>query len=141
MDNSTSADLTPPLNEDRTLSQAQWERAGLSGDDSMEDDSDGEVDVGEGGKEGNHQRIAEEGEEEGSEEVDMEEEELEGDEEDDEEDEDEDEDEALDLSDHENDETLYCICRSRDDGRFMVSCDQCNEWYHVDCIGMPKTKV
>lgn len=29
---------------------------------------------------------------------------------------------------------LYCICRKPDDERAMIACDQCNEWYHFDCI-------
>ncbi|KAH7550304.1 hypothetical protein JRO89_XS13G0168000 [Xanthoceras sorbifolium] len=29
---------------------------------------------------------------------------------------------------------LYCICRKPYDGRAMVACDQCDEWYHMDCI-------
>ncbi|XP_039249955.2 CXXC-type zinc finger protein 1-like [Styela clava] len=32
--------------------------------------------------------------------------------------------------------TLYCICRSPDIDRFMIMCDQCEEWYHGDCINM-----
>ncbi|KAK2664046.1 hypothetical protein Ddye_002620 [Dipteronia dyeriana] len=29
---------------------------------------------------------------------------------------------------------LYCICRKPYDGRAMIACDQCDEWYHMDCI-------
>ncbi|XP_049828645.1 CXXC-type zinc finger protein 1-like isoform X1 [Schistocerca gregaria] len=28
----------------------------------------------------------------------------------------------------------YCICRSSDSSRFMIACDNCEEWYHGDCI-------
>ncbi|XP_046395582.1 CXXC-type zinc finger protein 1-like isoform X1 [Ischnura elegans] len=28
----------------------------------------------------------------------------------------------------------YCICRSSDSSRFMIGCDNCEEWYHGDCI-------
>ncbi|XP_059443641.1 lysine-specific demethylase JMJ17 isoform X2 [Corylus avellana] len=29
---------------------------------------------------------------------------------------------------------LYCICRKPYDQRKMIACDQCDEWYHFDCI-------
>lgn len=29
---------------------------------------------------------------------------------------------------------LYCICRKPYDRRAMIACDQCDEWYHFDCI-------
>ncbi|KAK3103295.1 hypothetical protein FSP39_018289, partial [Pinctada imbricata] len=31
---------------------------------------------------------------------------------------------------------VYCICRSTDCSRFMIGCDNCEEWYHGDCIGV-----
>ncbi|KAK1265891.1 putative lysine-specific demethylase JMJ14 [Acorus gramineus] len=31
---------------------------------------------------------------------------------------------------------LYCICRKPYDQRAMVACDQCDEWYHFDCINL-----
>lgn len=33
-------------------------------------------------------------------------------------------------------DTVYCICRSTDGTRFMIACDNCEEWYHGDCIGI-----
>ncbi|XP_020112554.1 uncharacterized protein LOC109727081 isoform X2 [Ananas comosus] len=33
---------------------------------------------------------------------------------------------------------LYCICRKPDDKRAMIACDQCDEWYHFDCINLCK---
>ncbi|KAL4225956.1 CXXC-type zinc finger protein 1 [Mactra antiquata] len=35
-----------------------------------------------------------------------------------------------------NPDTRYCICRSTDGTRFMIACDNCEEWYHGDCIGI-----
>ena len=29
---------------------------------------------------------------------------------------------------------IYCSCRQIEDGRDMVKCDGCKEWFHVDCI-------
>ncbi|BBH03352.1 transcription factor jumonji domain-containing protein [Prunus dulcis] len=29
---------------------------------------------------------------------------------------------------------LYCICRKPYDQRAMIACDQCDEWYHFDCL-------
>lgn len=34
------------------------------------------------------------------------------------------------------DDGLYCICRTSDTSRFMIGCDNCNEWYHGDCISI-----
>ncbi|KAK1613378.1 hypothetical protein QYE76_037051 [Lolium multiflorum] len=31
---------------------------------------------------------------------------------------------------------LYCICRKPYDNRAMIACDQCDEWYHFDCINV-----
>ncbi|KAK4469049.1 hypothetical protein MN116_007513 [Schistosoma mekongi] len=31
---------------------------------------------------------------------------------------------------------VYCVCRSSDAERFMIACDQCEEWYHGDCINV-----
>uniref|UniRef100_A0A2R5LHS3 CXXC-type zinc finger protein 1 n=1 Tax=Ornithodoros turicata TaxID=34597 RepID=A0A2R5LHS3_9ACAR len=37
------------------------------------------------------------------------------------------------------DEMVYCICRTSDTSRFMIGCDNCNEWYHGDCISITET--
>lgn len=31
---------------------------------------------------------------------------------------------------------LYCICRRPYDQRKMIACDQCDEWYHFDCVNI-----
>uniref|UniRef100_A0A8C9VAD8 CXXC-type zinc finger protein 1 n=1 Tax=Scleropages formosus TaxID=113540 RepID=A0A8C9VAD8_SCLFO len=31
---------------------------------------------------------------------------------------------------------VYCICRKPDINCFMIGCDNCNEWFHGDCINM-----
>jgi hypothetical protein len=33
-------------------------------------------------------------------------------------------------------QTLYCVCRSPEDGRTMLGCDHCDEWYHFSCVGL-----
>lgn len=38
-------------------------------------------------------------------------------------------------------EEVYCFCRKPDDGRLMIACDECNEWYHVDCLGLNQKHV
>ena len=36
----------------------------------------------------------------------------------------------------------YCICEcDGNDGRFMVACDGCNNWFHPSCIGTTKQEV
>ena len=32
------------------------------------------------------------------------------------------------ADDEEEDDKEYCICRGKDDGTFMISCERCNEW-------------
>ncbi|OQR69410.1 PHD finger and CXXC domain-containing protein-like [Tropilaelaps mercedesae] len=39
-------------------------------------------------------------------------------------------------SEEEADDGVYCICRTSDTSRFMIGCDNCNEWYHGDCISI-----
>lgn len=31
---------------------------------------------------------------------------------------------------------LYCICRKPYDQRPMIACDECDEWYHFDCVDL-----
>ncbi|ORZ09809.1 hypothetical protein BCR42DRAFT_334386 [Absidia repens] len=33
--------------------------------------------------------------------------------------------------------TLYCICQTPYDAtRFMIACDECDQWFHGECIGI-----
>ncbi|CBQ68026.1 conserved hypothetical protein [Sporisorium reilianum SRZ2] len=41
-----------------------------------------------------------------------------------------------DEQDGAEDENQYCICRGKDDGSFMISCEQCQDWFHTKCVGM-----
>ena len=36
---------------------------------------------------------------------------------------------------------LYCLCRSPDDGRFMIGCDYCEGWYHPQCVNLKEAVV
>lgn len=31
---------------------------------------------------------------------------------------------------------LHCLCRKPDDGKLMIQCDYCDEWYHGACINI-----
>ena len=37
--------------------------------------------------------------------------------------------------DLDQDEELYCVCQQPDDGRLLVCCDNCQGWYHPECMG------
>jgi COMPASS component SPP1 len=38
--------------------------------------------------------------------------------------------------DEESDHGPYCICRGPDDHRWMINCDNCQEWFHGECINL-----
>lgn len=35
---------------------------------------------------------------------------------------------------------LYCLCRKPESG-YMLQCEVCNEWYHANCLHIPKSKL
>ena len=37
--------------------------------------------------------------------------------------------------------TLHCLCRCADDGKGMIECSKCAEWFHYHCVGLTKRKV
>lgn len=39
------------------------------------------------------------------------------------------------------DDKVYCVCRKRFEGRFMIQCDFCNEWYHGSCINISPSEA
>ncbi|GAA5828022.1 hypothetical protein JCM11251_005694 [Rhodosporidiobolus azoricus] len=42
----------------------------------------------------------------------------------------------------EKDDRLYCICKTLyNPERMMIACDKCEEWYHVDCVGIAEDAV
>lgn len=48
----------------------------------------------------------------------------------------EDSDSASDNEQYNDPQKLWCICRKPHGGRFMISCDVCEEWFHGDCVGI-----
>ncbi|CAK8683780.1 unnamed protein product [Clavelina lepadiformis] len=47
------------------------------------------------------------------------------------------EDEDSDSDDsYNNPNRLWCICRKPHNNRFMISCDECEDWFHGDCVGI-----
>nr|XP_022308173.1 uncharacterized protein LOC111114177 [Crassostrea virginica] len=40
-----------------------------------------------------------------------------------------------------SDTDVYCFCRRPDYGRLMVQCDQCDGWFHGECVGVTTQEV
>lgn len=43
---------------------------------------------------------------------------------------------ALAFRRRQEEDEVVCICRGKDDGRELVQCDDCKEWFHLKCIGI-----
>lgn len=41
-------------------------------------------------------------------------------------------------ADEESDNGPYCLCRGPDDHRWMICCENCEDWFHGECINMDK---
>jgi hypothetical protein len=39
------------------------------------------------------------------------------------------------------DDRVYCFCRQPWQGRFMIQCDHCQEWYHGSCVDITQTEA
>ncbi|XP_033126853.1 PHD finger protein 3-like isoform X2 [Anneissia japonica] len=52
--------------------------------------------------------------------------------------EDDDEDDAVSWTSSDDPDRLWCICQKPHGNRFMISCDQCSEWFHGTCVGITK---
>ena len=39
------------------------------------------------------------------------------------------------------DSQLYCLCRRPWQGRFMIQCDRCDEWYHGTCVNVTPSEA
>ena len=40
-----------------------------------------------------------------------------------------------------DDKKEYCLCRKPWQGRFMIQCDQCDEWYHGSCVNVTASEA
>ena len=40
-----------------------------------------------------------------------------------------------------DDKKVYCFCRSPWQGRFMIQCDDCDEWYHGACVDITPSEA
>lgn len=44
----------------------------------------------------------------------------------------------LEKAEKDSDDTVYCLCKRPDGSGFMLQCDLCKEWFHAQCITLPK---
>ena len=33
-------------------------------------------------------------------------------------------------------DNVWCLCRKGDNGKCMIQCDLCDEWYHGECVNV-----
>ncbi|KAL6048516.1 FYR C-terminal domain-containing protein [Balamuthia mandrillaris] len=45
------------------------------------------------------------------------------------------------ASDGSDSESVYCLCRKGENGKFMIACDSCNEWFHGPCVNITKREA
>lgn len=38
-------------------------------------------------------------------------------------------------------EEVWCVCNGPSDDRIMIGCDQCNGWFHYNCVGLTITQA
>ncbi|MES9880773.1 MAG: hypothetical protein ABW185_07820, partial [Sedimenticola sp.] len=38
-------------------------------------------------------------------------------------------------------DALFCSCRRPDDGKMMIQCEMCLEWYHIACLNLTERKA
>ena len=43
---------------------------------------------------------------------------------------------ADDEGEEEEEEQRYCVCRGTYGNKFMIGCDNCEEWFHGSCISI-----
>ncbi|PWN53475.1 hypothetical protein IE53DRAFT_377314 [Violaceomyces palustris] len=41
----------------------------------------------------------------------------------------------------EEDDKEYCVCKGKDDGRPMVWCVECDDWFHFKCVGLTQKEA
>ena len=38
-------------------------------------------------------------------------------------------------------ENLYCICQKPDDREKMIECEECHDWFHIQCVGISEKET
>ena len=45
------------------------------------------------------------------------------------------------ATDQRNSNDIYCVCDGSEDGRPMVHCSYCDDWFHYDCVSFTKDET